>query len=139
MEHELSAFLGNDITQWRGTGLAILTPAWMEHILNDDTLPMFDETRLKEPEKCLGTFRVMMTMHLHGNKAGIDFLALKKFFFETMGIPANLRAKFLRNHKTRRQEKPLKKKTDDGWLEEGLRQGSVEFLRGSTTGIVCTA
>ena len=36
MEHELSAFY--DITH--GEGLAILTPAWMEHILNDDTLPM---------------------------------------------------------------------------------------------------
>ena len=39
MEHELSAFY--DITH--GEGLAILTPAWMEHILNDDTLPMFVE------------------------------------------------------------------------------------------------
>ena len=49
MEHELSAFY--DITH--GEGLAILTPAWMEHILNDDTLPMFVEFA----KKCLGTFR----------------------------------------------------------------------------------
>lgn len=56
MEHELSAFY--DITH--GEGLAILTPAWMEHILNDDTLPMFVEFA-----KMSGDFPVMMTMHLH--------------------------------------------------------------------------
>ncbi|KAF1304364.1 iron-containing alcohol dehydrogenase [Enterococcus saccharolyticus] len=37
MEHELSAFY--DITH--GMGLAILTPRWMAHILNDVTVPKF--------------------------------------------------------------------------------------------------
>lgn len=37
MEHELSAFY--DITH--GVGLAILTPRWMEYVLNDDTVDKF--------------------------------------------------------------------------------------------------
>ncbi|APB31095.1 iron-containing alcohol dehydrogenase [Vagococcus teuberi] len=37
MEHELSAYY--DITH--GIGLAILTPRWMEHVLNDDTVERF--------------------------------------------------------------------------------------------------
>lgn len=39
MEHELSAFY--DITH--GVGLAILTPYWMEYVLNDDTVWRFAE------------------------------------------------------------------------------------------------
>ncbi len=79
MEHELSAFY--DITH--GEGLAILTPVWMEHILNEDTLSNFVDFAKN-------------VWGLTGNDdwalahAGID--ALKKFFFETMGLPANLRA-----------------------------------------------
>ncbi len=79
MEHELSAFY--DITH--GEGLAILTPAWMEHILSEDTLSNFVDFAKN-------------VWGLTGNDdwalahAGID--ALKKFFFETMGMPANLRA-----------------------------------------------
>lgn len=79
MEHELSAFY--DITH--GEGLAILTPAWMEHILNDDTLPMFVEFA-KNVWGITGEEDYILA------HAGID--ALRKFFFETMGIPANLRA-----------------------------------------------
>lgn len=37
MEHELSAYY--DITH--GVGLAILTPRWMMHVLNEETLPYF--------------------------------------------------------------------------------------------------
>ena len=37
LEHELSAFY--DITH--GLGLAIVTPRWMRHVLNEETLPMF--------------------------------------------------------------------------------------------------
>lgn len=37
MEHELSAYY--DITH--GVGLAILTPRWMKHVLNEETLPYF--------------------------------------------------------------------------------------------------
>ena len=79
MEHELSAFY--DITH--GEGLAILTPAWMEHILSEDTLGNFVDFAKN-------------VWGLSGDDdwalahAGID--ALKKFFFETMGMPANLRA-----------------------------------------------
>ena len=39
MEHALSAYF--DVTH--GVGLAILTPVWMEYILNDDTVQMFAE------------------------------------------------------------------------------------------------
>ena len=63
--------------------VAILTPAWMEHILNDDTLPMFVEFAKNVWGLCGDDDYALA-------HAGID--ALKKFFFETMGIPANLRA-----------------------------------------------
>lgn len=79
MEHELSAFY--DITH--GEGLAILTPAWMEHILSEDTLSNFVEFA-KNVWGLSGDDDWKLA------QAGID--ALKKFFFETMGIPANLRA-----------------------------------------------
>ena len=59
------------------------SPAWMEHILNDDTLPMFVEFA-KNVWGLSGDDDYALA------HAGID--ALKKFFFETMGIPANLRA-----------------------------------------------
>lgn len=39
MEHALSAYF--DVTH--GVGLAILTPVWMEYILNEDTVQMFAE------------------------------------------------------------------------------------------------
>lgn len=79
MEHELSAFY--DITH--GEGLAILTPVWMEHILSEETLPNFVEFA-KNVWGLSGDDDWKLA------KAGIE--ALKKFFFETMGLPANLRA-----------------------------------------------
>ena len=79
MEHELSAFY--DITH--GEGLAILTPAWMEHILSEDTLTNFVDFA-KNVWGLTGDDDWALA------HAGID--ALKKFFFETMGLPANLRA-----------------------------------------------
>lgn len=79
MEHELSAFY--DITH--GEGLAILTPAWMEHILSEKTLGNF--TDFARNVWGLSGDDDWALAH-----AGID--ALKKFFFETMGLPANLRA-----------------------------------------------
>lgn len=79
MEHELSAFY--DITH--GEGLAILTPAWMEYILNDNTLPHFVDFA-KNVWGLTGDDDYALA------QGGID--ALKKFFFETMGLPANLRA-----------------------------------------------
>lgn len=79
MEHELSAFY--DITH--GEGLAILTPAWMEHILNENTLSNFVEFA-KNVWGLSGDDDYELA------HAGID--ALRKFLFETMGMPANLRA-----------------------------------------------
>ena len=79
MEHELSAFY--DITH--GEGLAILTPVWMEHILNEDTLSNFADFAKNVWGLSDGDDWTLA-------HAGID--ALKKFFFETMGLPANLRA-----------------------------------------------
>lgn len=79
MEHELSAFY--DITH--GEGLAILTPAWMEHILSEDTLSNFVDF-------AKNVWGLSGEDDWELAHAGID--ALKKFFFETMGLPANLRA-----------------------------------------------
>ena len=79
MEHELSAFY--DITH--GEGLAILTPAWMEHILSEDTLSNFVDFAKNVWGLTGDDDRALA-------HAGID--ALRKFFFETMGMPANLRA-----------------------------------------------
>lgn len=79
MEHELSAFY--DITH--GEGLAILTPAWMEHILSEDTLHNFVEFA-KNVWGLSGDDDWKLA------QAGIE--ELKKFFFETMEMPANLRA-----------------------------------------------
>ena len=79
MEHELSAFY--DITH--GEGLAILTPAWMEHILSEDTLSNFVEF-------AKNVWGLSGEDDWELAHAGID--ALKRFFFETMEMPANLRA-----------------------------------------------
>lgn len=79
MEHELSAFY--DITH--GEGLAILTPAWMEHVLSEDTLSFF--TDYAKNVWGLADEDPWTLAH-----AGID--ATRTFFFETMGLPANLRA-----------------------------------------------
>ncbi len=79
IEHELSAFY--DITH--GEGLAILTPVWMEYVLSDRTAPIFatygrnvwdidDDDDMACAKKAIGKTRT--------------------FFFETMGLPANLRA-----------------------------------------------
>lgn len=78
MEHELSAFY--DITH--GVGLAILTPFWMEHVLNRDTAGKFAEYGINvwglEPssdpsetaEKAIGKTRA---------------------FFKSLGLPSTLR------------------------------------------------
>jgi len=79
MEHELSAFY--DITH--GEGLAILTPVWMEHILSDKTAPII-ATYGKNVLGLTGDNDMTVA------KEAIE--ATKKFFFETMGMPANLRA-----------------------------------------------
>ena len=79
MEHELSAFY--DITH--GEGLAILTPAWMEHVLSVKTAPMF-ATYGRNVWGLQGTDDMSLAR---------DAIAkTREFFFVTMGMPANLRA-----------------------------------------------
>lgn len=79
MEHALSAYY--DITH--GEGLAILTPRWMRHILNDDTAERF----------------VSFGTHIFGidPKLGDREIAEKTIdavydLFESFGMPMNLRA-----------------------------------------------
>ncbi|WP_297629898.1 iron-containing alcohol dehydrogenase [uncultured Clostridium sp.] len=79
IEHELSAYY--DITH--GVGLAILTPHWMEYVLNEKTLDKFvefginvwDIDRTLEKEE-IAKEAIKMT---------------KKFFNEILEIPSNLR------------------------------------------------
>ncbi len=78
MEHELSAYY--DITH--GLGLAIVTPRWLEYILNDDT---------KEAIYKLGVnvFGVENNLEeLAGAKKTIE--AIKDFFFNTLGLQSTL-------------------------------------------------
>lgn len=79
MEHELSAFF--DITH--GVGLAILTPAWMDYVLSEQTVDKFVEyaANVFGITPCADKFATA--------KAGIE--ATRKFFFETLGIPSRLR------------------------------------------------
>ncbi len=79
MEHALSAYY--DITH--GEGLAIITPRWMKHILNDKTVDRF----VKYGINVFGIDRNQDKYDI-ANQA-ID--ATYKFF-ESIGIPMNLRA-----------------------------------------------
>jgi alcohol dehydrogenase YqhD (iron-dependent ADH family) len=79
MEHELSAFY--DITH--GEGLAILTPVWMEYILNEKTAPYLAAYGRN-------VWDIRDEDDMEASKKAIE--CTRKFFFETMGLPANLRA-----------------------------------------------
>ena len=79
MEHELSAFY--DITH--GEGLAILTPVWMEYILDEKTAPYFAAYGRN-------VWDIQEADDMQAAKQAIA--KTKSFFFETMGLPANLRA-----------------------------------------------
>lgn len=76
MEHELSAFY--DITH--GVGLAILTPYWMEYVLNDDTVWRFAEYG----KNVWGIF--------DGDNMAIAKKSIEKTreFFAAVGLPASL-------------------------------------------------
>ncbi len=79
IEHELSAFY--DITH--GEGLAILTPAWMEYILDDKTAPVFARYARN----------VWGVEAANDKEAAREAIKLtREFFFETMGMPATLKA-----------------------------------------------
>lgn len=77
MEHELSAFY--DITH--GEGLAILTPAWMEHVLSEKT------------EKLFATYGRNVWGLTGTDDAPVAREAIartRQFFTETMHMPATL-------------------------------------------------
>lgn len=79
MEHELSAFY--DITH--GIGLAILTPNWMKHILNEKTVDQFAEygVNVWEIDANLDKFEI-------ANQA----IQNTREFFNELGIPSKLRS-----------------------------------------------
>lgn len=78
LEHELSAYY--DITH--GVGLAILTPHWMEHVLNEDNLYKFVEYGVN-------------VWNIDSSLADVEIAKLAinrtKEFFESLGIPMTLR------------------------------------------------
>ena len=78
MEHELSAYY--DITH--GHGLAIITPRWLSHILDDETAPAI--ARLGHAVFGLDAHEDVM----EGARAAIG--ALSDFCFTTLGLDANL-------------------------------------------------
>ena len=79
IEHELSAFY--DITH--GLGLAILTPRWMEYVLNETTAHKFYDLGVNvfDIDKNLDQIEVA--------KKAIE--KVKEFFFETLGLDSNLK------------------------------------------------
>ena len=78
MEHALSAYY--DVTH--GVGLAILTPAWMEYILDDSTAQMFAEYGWN-----------VWQLDRNANALTTAKAAIQKTreFFISLGIPATLR------------------------------------------------
>jgi len=78
MEHELSAFY--DITH--GLGLAILTPRWMEYILDESTAPQFKKFGVN-------VFGVDASLSdIDGAKQAI--VCLNDFLFKTLGLQSTL-------------------------------------------------
>jgi alcohol dehydrogenase YqhD (iron-dependent ADH family) len=79
MEHELSAFY--DITH--GLGLAILTPRWMEYVLDDSNVDVFYRFGVN-------VFRIDPSLpKMDVAKKGIQ--ALSDFFYGTLGLTSNLK------------------------------------------------
>ena len=78
IEHELSAFY--DITH--GLGLAILTPRWMEYVLNEKTVHRFYELGVNvfDIDKNKDEMEV----------AKLSIEKVKDFFFEDLGLDSNL-------------------------------------------------
>jgi len=78
MEHELSAYY--DITH--GLGLAILTPRWMEYILDETTAPQFKKFGVN-------VFGVDASLSdMEGAKKAIS--SLSEFLFNTLGLQRTL-------------------------------------------------
>jgi len=79
MEHQLSAYY--DITH--GDGLAILTPAWMQHILSEATLDRF----VKYGVNVWGIDPALDKWEI----AERSILMTQDYFVNRLGIPATLR------------------------------------------------
>jgi hypothetical protein len=78
MEHELSAYY--DITH--GLGLAILTPRWMEYILDESTAPQFKKFGVN-------VFGIDNSLSdIEGAKKAIA--CLSDFLFNTLGLQSTL-------------------------------------------------
>lgn len=78
MEHELSAYY--DITH--GLGLAILTPRWMEYILDETNAPQFKKFGVN-------VFGIDASLSdMEGAKKAIS--SLGEFLFNTLGLQSNL-------------------------------------------------
>ena len=77
IEHELSAFY--DIIH--GQGLAILTPVWMEHILNGTTAPYFADYGRN-------VWDIREEDDMEASRQAIA--KTRSFFFDTMGLPPTL-------------------------------------------------
>ena len=78
MEHALSAYY--DITH--GEGLAILTPRWMEHILNENTIERFVS---------FGTHIFGIDETLDANEIAQKTIQATYQMFEGFGIPMHLK------------------------------------------------
>lgn len=76
IEHELSAFY--DITH--GVGLAILTPAWMRYVLNDDTKKRF----------AMYARNVWDVKEEDDREAARKGIGLTEEFFKSLGLPSKL-------------------------------------------------
>ena len=102
MEHALSAYY--DITH--GIGLAILTPRWREHILNDKSVDRF----VSYAKNVLG-------LKEEGNKFVLAREAIRKTyeFFESLGIPRHLKDVGI-------DESRLEERTEHIVEKEGLDQ-----------------
>lgn len=79
MEHALSAYY--DITH--GEGLAIITPRWMKHILNDKTINRF----VKYGVNVFGIDKNQDKYEIANQAIEVTYK-----FFESIGIPMNLKA-----------------------------------------------
>lgn len=78
MEHALSAYY--DITH--GVGLAILTPRWMKHILNEKTLPRF----VKYGINVFGIDKTLPEKEIAEKAIDATYA-----FFESIGLPMHLK------------------------------------------------
>ncbi len=79
LEHQLSAYY--DVTH--GAGLAVVIPAWLEYVLNEETAPKLRQLAVQ-------VFQITPTGNdVQDAKTGIA--KMRNFFFEVLGLPENLR------------------------------------------------